>query len=219
MTEQLVIFAKYPIPGTVKTRLAAQIGAEPAAKLYSRFIEHILDTMTRRRIAEKVVVAVTPPDSVNRFARRFPGADRYEAQLPDDDLGKRMLAVFQEASNMHVKKTVIIGTDSPTLPANYVLEAFSMLESHDVVLGPAKDGGYYLIGAKKPHPELFEDIPWSTARVLEKTIAALDRLRLRYVLLPEYFDVDEIADLHQLYRMAPEIFSGLEMPSHLSFSL
>ncbi|MDQ7051385.1 MAG: TIGR04282 family arsenosugar biosynthesis glycosyltransferase [candidate division KSB1 bacterium] len=211
MIDQLVIFAKYPQPGTVKTRLAARIGDEAAADLYGRFIEWILTTMCHSRVAERVVVAVSPQHVVHRFASRYPGADAYEPQAESSDLGERMLAVFEQARRQGVRKTVIIGTDSPTLPPDYVRQAFAILDSHDVVLGPAEDGGYYLIGAKEAHADLFRGIPWSTAQVLQKTLAALQRLQLRHALLPEFFDVDEIDDLHRLREQAPELVAEMEM--------
>ncbi len=210
---QLVIFAKYPQSGAVKTRLAVYIGDEAAAELYGRFIERILTTMCRSRVAERVVVAVSPQHAVRRFASRYPGADAYEPQAESSDLGERMLAVFEQARRQGVRKTVIIGTDSPTLPPDYVRQAFAMLDSHDVVLGPAEDGGYYLIGAKKAHADLFRGIPWSTAQVLPKTLAALQRLKLRHALLPEFFDVDEMDDLHRLREHAPDLFPEVGVPA------
>jgi rSAM/selenodomain-associated transferase 1 len=111
------------------------------------------------------------------------------------DLGDRMLHAFQEALNLY-NKVIIIGTDSPTFPVSAFQEAFLRLEDHDVVLGPSEDGGYYLIALNKLIPEIFENIPWSTDKVLPVT---LERLAKRKVsLLERCFDVDHPADLERL---------------------
>jgi len=115
-----------------------------------------------------------------------------------DDLGGRMTQAFDVLFSRGYHRVVIVGTDVPTLPLDYFKQALAQLETHDLVLGPALDGGYYLIGLRKPAPDLFADIPWSTDRVLTLTQEKAHGLRLTTATIPPWRDVDTIEDLAAL---------------------
>ncbi|HEX9655184.1 MAG TPA: TIGR04282 family arsenosugar biosynthesis glycosyltransferase [bacterium] len=189
----IVIFAKYPAPHRVKTRLGAQIGYEPAADLYRLFIEQTL-AVARRSGVERIFLACDPKERQDDFRKMFAGEWTGFLQQ-GDDLGMRMDNAFQLAFSQGMQKVVIIGSDSPTLPTQHLTSAFEVLENHDIALGPAEDGGYYLIGLQTSHPQLFKDIEWSSASVLPATRERAKRLRLSCALLPTWYDVDEIGTL------------------------
>ena len=193
---RLVIFARLPVPGRAKTRLIPALGAEGAARLQ--------DVMTRHTLAEAAGVADLADVEV-----RFTGGDaaamaeRYGdavAYLPqgDGDLGDRLAratAAVPAAAREAPSPVVVIGTDCPGLTTGLLRAAFDALDDHDVVLGPAADGGYYLIGLRRPAPALFAGVAWSTDRVLAQTRSAAERAGLGVALLPTLSDVDVPADL------------------------
>ena len=198
----LAVFAKQPAPGKVKTRLAASLGSETAADVYRAFLEDLFERF--RTIAEERVVAYTP-DGARGFFERFAGAGYGLVEQGDGDLGERMRRLFekylsrrQRPSQSGDARVVIIGSDSPTLPRERVQDAFALLAEHDVVLGPATDGGYYLIGCRRMIPELFEAIDWGTSKVLSQTIARLSETTRRLGLLDPWYDVDTIAEWQML---------------------
>ncbi len=197
MPEQLGVFAKYWQPGAVKTRLAATIGDAGASRLYKQFVKTLLcrfDTIADRR-----VLAYAPADTREEFVDLAAGRWELTPQA-DGNLGQRMSAFFHAALASGSQRVVLIGSDSPTLPVLLVREAFSQLESHDVVLGPSDDGGYYLIGAAGQVPAVFDQITWSTPRVWPQTIERLEHAGVRYFVLPPWYDVD---DQQRLGSVAP----------------
>ena len=195
----LVIFAKAPIPGQVKTRLCPPLTPDEAATLHGTFV---LDALERSRGAVKQFRV-----SVDRFVACSPSTDHaffkvLEARhgvhlLPQigDDLGARMSHAFQHAFTLGYRYALLTGTDLPLLPGSSYADAIKLLADHDVVLGPALDGGYYLIGLKRLVPDLFADIPWSTNTVLSLTVKKAEALGLRTGLLPVCRDVDRLEDL------------------------
>lgn len=189
--QHLLIFARYPELGRVKTRLAAGIGNEAALQVYRELLAHT-----------QAVVAPLAAHKWLWLAEAGPAADRtdpwtgYEPMpQPVGDLGHRMHSAFAHAFDQGATATVIIGTDCPGLATAHLREAYAALETHDVVLGPATDGGYYLLGMKQLWPELFREKQWSTASVRADTLADAARLNLRVHQLPELRDVDTAADL------------------------
>jgi len=192
-SERLAVFARFPEPGRAKTRLIPALGPEGAAQLHAEMVRH-----TFRRIDEL--------DAVRRASIEvwFAGGDaeRFEADFgersyrpqPEGDLGARMAHAF-DAMLAGARAVVIIGTDCPAITARIVSDAFDALRDHDLVLGPATDGGYYLIGLRRPEPELFDQMPWGTSHVLAETVARAERLSLVVHLLPSLDDVDEPSDL------------------------
>jgi hypothetical protein len=189
----LVVFARYPEPGRVKTRLARVLGDAPAAELHAAFVVDLRERFAAAPFA--VRWAVAPPDT--GFAARFaipPG----ETFVQDgDDLGARMHATFERAHADGFARCVLIGSDMPQLALATVERAFAALDAADLVLGPACDGGYYLIAARRPL-DVFAGIAWGTDTVLAATRARAAERHLTVALLDEDFDVDEVADLDRL---------------------
>jgi len=188
MTRVLGLFAKQPRPGHVKTRLAAATSPEWAAAVAAAFLEDTLDRVAT--IEARRVLAFAPSDAESYFAAI--GRERFLLVAQGEgDLGQRMAAFFtgQRAHG----PVVLLGTDSPTLPREFVAQAFEELDQADVVLGPATDGGYYLLGCRRPAP-IFDGIDWSGPRVLAQTIERLSDPSWRVAVLPPWYDVDTLAD-------------------------
>lgn len=191
------IFAKYWRPGAVKTRLAASVGDDAASRLQRRF----LVTLLRRfgHVAQRRVLAYTPPDQRAEFA--LLAADVWTLQdQAVGDLGKRMQNYFTEAFHSGAQRVVLIGSDSPTLPLDYVTGAFQLLDTFPVVLGPADDGGYYLVGAAGGVPPIFAGVAWSTPLVWNQTQSLLQAAGYRCGVLPVWYDVDDLPGLRRMER-------------------
>ena len=198
----LVIFAKAPIPGEVKTRLCPPLTPDEAATLHGSFV---LDMLERTKLA---VATLQLP--FHRYLACAPSSDlvffkimeeRQGVRLLDqvgEDLGQRMHRTSVDLFAKGYKQVIIVGTDVPTLPLSVYQEAFAMLDSSDVVLGPALDGGYYLIGLKQPAEQLFTGVPWSTDQVLAVTQQQAKTVGLSVGLTTEWRDMDTIADLRAL---------------------
>lgn len=193
MSNLLIMFAKYPEQGKVKTRLAKHISETEALKLYTCFIE--LQVKMHHHQEYDFVMYVTPSEKAERFSASF--KVRCSAQV-DGDLGRRMLSAIEEGLETY-DRVVLVGSDIPTLLSVHVLEAFAQLENHDIVLGPAKDGGYYLVGMKEAY-DIFSEMTWSTPQVLDETIAKIEEQGLTYALLHEMNDIDTIEDLRGYTR-------------------
>lgn len=186
----LIIFTKNPEPGLVKTRLASSIGDEKALEVYETLRRHTAC------IAEKVTVQRTAFYSHFLPAEDIFVTEHFNAQLQEgDDLGERMLRAISRGFDEGFRHIVLIGTDCYELSSDTLDSAFSALEHADAVVGPASDGGFYLIGLNKPIPELFLKREWSTQEVLSETIEVLQRLAFTYELLPELSDIDTFDDL------------------------
>src|SRR5690606_1739225 len=187
----LIIFQKEPESGKVKTRLATTIGDAKALATYQLLLKH-----THEQVAlldAPVFVYFDKEIDPNYLLHpRYKGAIQATG-----DLGQRMKTAIVEVRTSGYQRVLVIGSDCPGLQVSILQEAFSQLLNHDLVLGPAKDGGYYLIGMKKTHQELFADIPWSSADVLSKTLAIAKSLHLHVFLLPTLTDVDVYEDLDE----------------------
>ncbi|MEW6682083.1 MAG: TIGR04282 family arsenosugar biosynthesis glycosyltransferase [Nitrospirota bacterium] len=189
----LAVFAKAPIPGTVKTRLIPPLTSEEAARLHAALVE---DTLCRTAALDMVRYLACTPDIRHPFLQAC--AQRYGARLIAQgagDLGDRMLRVVKTLLARH-GKVLLVGTDSPTLPLEFVAEAEDRLNAADLVFGPSEDGGYYLLGQRRLYPEIFRGVAWGGADVLRATLAKLDPSRVR--LLPPWYDVDRPEDLARL---------------------
>lgn len=192
----LMIFAKNPEIGKVKTRLAKSIGEEKALMIYLKLLEHT-HAVADRVFADKAIFyssKVQEFDILDYY--KFPKFLQKGA-----DLGERMERAFGQAFAQHYEKVVIIGSDCYELTADIVEDAFAALDDSNVVLGPAQDGGYYLLGADRHYPHLFKNKKWSTSDVLLDTILDLKKLKLSYTLLPTLSDVDEEKDLGELRKL------------------
>ena len=198
MDNILIIFLKYPKPGFVKTRLAASVGKEKAARVYREFSERII----RNTASEKyrTVLYFMDDTPIEDYARWLGSRFSLKAQK-GNGLGNKMFNAFKDEFTLGAKKIVIIGTDSPFIDDKAICSAFERLEKKDVVDGPAFDGGYYLLGLKAPDKKIFSDINWSTDEVFEKTIKALKDLNKSYAVLEKMIDVDTIDDLKKINKI------------------
>jgi rSAM/selenodomain-associated transferase 1 len=198
----LVIFAKAPIPGEVKTRLCPPLTPDEAATLHGSFVLDMLErsktAVAKLKLPLDRYLACTPSSTFVFFKIM---EERQGVKLIDQtgaDLGSRMSQTFETMFARGYTRGLIVGTDVPSLPLDHYRQALAQLETHDLVLGPAIDGGYYLIGLKRTVPDLFVGIPWSTERVLGKTQEKASTLGLKTALLPPWRDVDTIEDLQAL---------------------
>ena len=190
----LIIFAKAPIPGQVKTRLCPPLAPDEAATLHGTMV---LDTLERSRnlLGFDRFLACAPSKQHPFF--KAVGARQGVPLLEQiqGDLGDRMHQAFCSIFEAGYRSAVVVGTDLPTIQGELLRQALTGLADHDVVLGPSVDGGYYLIGLKKPTPELFSDMPWSTDQVLPSTLEKARHLSLSVQLLTEQRDLDTLVEL------------------------
>lgn len=188
--EHLIIFYRNPKIGAVKTRLAATIGDEKALKIYSELCEHT------RAITEKLpVIKVVFYSNEVETGDIWPDNVYQKALQHGEDLGERMRNAFAAAFASGYDSICIIGTDCYELTASVIAEAFDALRSSDAVIGPAKDGGYYLLGLRKLYPELFVKKKWSTSAVYKDTLENFESSGISYSTLPLLRDVDVEGDL------------------------
>lgn len=193
--ERMLIFARFPQPGKSKTRLIPSLGAEPAAQLHTEMVWHTLAWAADLARLSDVQVEIHFAGGDAAGMRALFGANRSYREQVGEDLGARLAHAFEIAFGEGAQRVVIVGTDCPDLSAERAAEACRALKTHDVVLGPAVDGGYYLIGLSRPQPCLFEGIDWGTERVLAQTVAAARCNHLSIAQLERLADVDESADL------------------------
>ncbi len=210
----VLFFVKYPIAGRVKTRLAEQIGQDVAAGLYRNFVTDILATLKSLDVNFKIVF--DPPDRRDQFQQWLSKKYSYVPQA-GHDLGQKMKNAFLQAFNEGFNSVIVIGSDSPDLPKEYLEFAFHALDTKNVVIGPSSDGGYYLIGFDKEAflPYVFENISWSSDKVLEQTIDILQQHMQRLYLLPQWYDVDTPADLKALAQRNKNM--GFQKSSTLTY--
>lgn len=190
--------AKAPVAGSVKTRLVPPLTFEQAAQLYRALLADQLEHLKGYAGAARYV-AYTPNDAAAQMGALGGDAYTYIAQK-GDDLGQRMERLFVDCWQLGQRNVVLVGSDLPALPLAILDDAFTQLSCAEpkVVLGPSRDGGYYLIGMNRPTPELFANMTWSHDQVLTETTARLRRLAISFALLPEWFDIDTPADLQRL---------------------
>jgi len=221
----LVLFARAPTPGQVKKRLIPDLNSGPACELYRAFVDDILDRFRgSREFCVRMAVAGDEPLRLPASWKRVP---LFVQQ--GNALGKRLAHAFRVLFADGFERVVIIGTDAPTLSADFVREAFESLQRKDVVIGPAVDGGYYLIGLhshvrrdddasvrpplRKGWTSLFQDIEWGGAQVLAQTLNVVRQLGLSLHLLPPWYDVDNHASLRFLACHLEALdLSGMAVP-------
>jgi hypothetical protein len=201
LREALVVMAKAPLVGSVKTRLHGELGAELATELYRCFLRDTFALVASVRAVRpglKSVLCFAPEGAAGAF-EGLVAPDVVRIAQRGEGLGERLVNCFRDVLGIGAESVVVIGADSPTLPRAYVAEAFDALAgAADVALGPTLDGGYYLVGARRLHVRLFDGVSWSTSRVLEETLERARRASLDVRLLGEWYDVDEPADLDRL---------------------
>lgn len=195
----LVVFARPPALGRVKTRMEARFGPEEVLELYRAML---LDTLELARSVRNrfpsVVIYWAPEERARDSEREAAFASAQQRVQQGSDLGERMYnALSDELARGH-DRVVLIGCDSPDLPPEVLLEAFDRLDEVDYVLGPADDGGYYLVGSRRALREPFTGIDWSRPTVLDETVARLERFAVRFALLRRWYDLDRPEDLDRL---------------------
>lgn len=191
------MFLKRPMRGRVKTRLAAGAGDEAAANLYAAFVADLADRF--RGTGHRRILGYTPDDVESReYANTLAGAEYEVWPQPDAELGQRIRAYFEHVWETGKQPTVLIGSDSPSLPPDCVEAAFDALRTRDCVLGPATDGGYYLIGLRTMPHRLFDGIAWSSPCVVVQTIERIVAAGATLAVLPPWYDVDTVDDLQLL---------------------
>jgi rSAM/selenodomain-associated transferase 1 len=183
----------------VKTRLAAQIGDAAALRVYRRLAEQALGAARAAPGGPRIAVHFTPAGSA-RAVRGWLGEGVEYHPQGEGDLGARMRSAFQAAFARGSARVLAIGSDLPEISPALLGQAFAGLDAHELVLGPARDGGYYLLGMKRMHEAPFHDLPWSTPRLLELTLDRLREVGIEPVLLPPLGDVDVAADLPAGWR-------------------
>ncbi|MFO1461429.1 MAG: TIGR04282 family arsenosugar biosynthesis glycosyltransferase [Verrucomicrobiota bacterium] len=189
-TRGVIVFFKAPRKGTVKTRLAAQVGQDAALAIHQELVEL---TLTRLNSISCVELKVTPDDALAEVAPWIRAGWTLSPQ-GDGDLGDRLARGFESAFAGRPGRWVALGTDCPEITPQDVESAWDRLETADVVLGPALDGGYWLIGLRSPHPELFREIPWGGPDVLASTLRRARSCGLKVTELRHLGDVDTHAD-------------------------
>ena len=191
----LMVFLKYPEAGKVKTRLAKDLGDQRAAEIYSemslKIIKNVLDASSYQTI-----IFYDPPEKENEI-RNWIGKEEVQ-YLPQvgHTLGDKISNAFKEVFSSKSKRAIIIGTDCTDVTSDTISQAINSLTDVDIVLGPAVDGGYYLLGLNNHTPEIFKEIKWSTESVLDQTIERIKEKKLSYELLNTLQDIDTIDDLN-----------------------
>jgi uncharacterized protein len=193
----LIFFSKLPRAGFVKTRLLPELTPEQANRIHLGFI---LDTLRSSRSMKGITRIIScDPTRRDPFFQRL--AKQFRLVLMDqagEDLGARMRNAFAEVRRRRFDAAIIVGTDCPTLPAEYIMEAFKLLRKHSLVLGPSIDGGYYLVGCTGEPPAIFDGIEWGTEHVLRQTLERISEKKMDAVLLPFWYDIDSFKDLRFL---------------------
>ncbi len=194
--EHMLLFVKYPTPGSVKSRLAASLGDRLAAGLYRCFVRDCLKTLSA--VSRSITVCYDPSRKEKIF-RAWLGNDYRYLPQRGNDLGERMKHAFEDAFLNGASRALLLGSDIPDVPAEHVSEAVSALRAAGCVVGPACDGGYYCIGFSREFfmPEVFERIPWGTGSVYTETVERLSSSlpSNRIHVLPEWHDIDTYTDL------------------------
>jgi rSAM/selenodomain-associated transferase 1 len=205
----VVIMAKAPHPGQVKTRLCPPLTHEEAAALYRCFL---LDKIAQVGALQGItpVLSYATADAKPAFESLIPPHFRLIPQL-GDDLGARLLSTFDQLFQLGFTQVMAVDSDTPTLPTAYLRHALSLISApeNDVVLGPTEDGGYYLIGLHRPHRELFERMPWSTPQVLPETMHRSQQGGLAVACAPRWYDVDTPDDFARLRQSLGRVRDGL----------
>jgi rSAM/selenodomain-associated transferase 1 len=200
MRQALAVTAKAPRPGFVKTRLHGALSVEDATDLYRCFLKDTL-ALAGSIPGIEVLISYTPRGSECFFEGIISSSHRLLAQR-GDGLGDKIIYAFEDLFGEGFDSAALMNADSPTLPHSHIARAFEELRrpGDRVVVGPAEDGGYYLIGIKRLHRRLFEQITWSSGQVLAETIERASEIGLEVTLLPQWYDVDGVAEFERLKR-------------------
>lgn len=195
--EALIVFQKNIVKGKVKTRLAQSLGEEKTLQIYQFLVDKTFREVNK----------ITP--EVYVFFSDFLPGNHFEPKhhlriQKGEDLGEKMKLAFEEVFALGYNRAVIIGTDCPEITAEILNQAFDLLDRTDLVVGPAKDGGYYLLGMKTNHFFLFREIPWSTSHVFSRTLEKAESNGLNYSILPKLSDIDREEDWNKFITQNPK---------------
>lgn len=190
----VLIFAKYPDPGRVNTRLVPPLTYEQAAGLHRAALAATCE-LVRTLSSTRLVLVMTPDDTLDRLIAELPTPVDAAWGQGGGSLGQRLARATVRALEGGAEGVVLLGADSPTIPKAYLREAIDAMATHDVVMGPSHDGGYYLLGLTKAHPALFDNIDWGTDRVAAQTRARAADAGLRVHELAPWHDIDRFEDL------------------------
>ena len=193
---QLIIFIKNPVLGKVKTRLAKYIGDRSALQIYLSLLKHTFKITKELEDVVKVVYYSDVVEEDDMWISTSFGKSLQEG----NDLGMRMKNAFQTAFNEGAERVVIIGSDCFELTQNYIEHAFNILNSNQAVIGPAVDGGYYLLGMNRMYSSVFQDVEWSSHNVFVSTFVKLKEEDIQFKLLPVLYDVDRVEDVPELLQ-------------------
>lgn len=198
--EQIIIFTRFPKPGKTKTRLIPVFGEEGAADLQRCMTEDTLERVLRLNKERSISIEIHYEGGNSKVMKRWLGKDVVCQPQESGHLGERMSRAFMKSFDVGYERVLIIGTDCPDLSIHLLQNAFDALSHSDVIIGPARDGGYYLIGFRKNDfsPEVFEGIDWGTDKVFKKTLNFLKKIGSKIHLLPKWNDVDTLDDLKDL---------------------
>lgn len=195
----VLLFIRAPELGKVKTRLEKQLDAPSVLSLYKCFVEDIITTL--KKSGHEVIIFFWPPEK-KEIVKHWLGASTSYQPQNGHSLGDRMRNAFASVFDKGVKQAVLIGSDFPDLDKQIVMEAFDALIAEDVVVGPAEDGGYYLIGFRNHgfNPDVFSDIEWGSSQVFEQTQKRIQGNNLSQHVLPLWYDIDVYDDLVAFYH-------------------
>lgn len=195
MSETLIIYTRYPEAGKTKTRMIPALGAQGAADLQRQMTEHTVNTAKMLQATRNLNLEIHFTGGNQQLMSAWLGQElNYIAQI-EGDLGQKMFHSLERAFGVAQQRVIIIGIDCPELDHQILNQGFDSLKEQDLTLGVAADGGYYLIGLKRPIPQLFHNITWGTAQVLQQTRAIAEQLNLNTAYLPTLADVDRPPDL------------------------
>jgi rSAM/selenodomain-associated transferase 2/rSAM/selenodomain-associated transferase 1 len=209
--EKIIVFTRYPKPGATKTRLIPLLGPDGAARLHRDLVEKTVDKARRVAAHRDATTEIRFQGGSREAMEQWLGRGLVLREQPDGDLGQRMARAFQEAADEGFGRVVLVGTDIPELSSTILENALDGLQQNELVLGPALDGGYYLVGLRKPCDALFDGMPWGTDTVLEKTLRAAQSLGLSARLVSPRQDIDRPEDLG---KVSEEMSIQVDFPNN-----
>jgi uncharacterized protein len=200
----ILLFLKYPEKGMVKNRLSKEIGASTAIDFYQCFVADILTMI--KELGLPIVICYSPTNSEQKF-KKWLGEDHLYIHAQGEDFGQKLKYCFQKAFTQGFHQVILLAGDNPDVPRAYLDEAIYSLRSNDVVIGPCEDGGYYLLGFTKTGflSTIFDNIPWSTPQVFQKTLHILQKEKRIIHLLQKWYDIDIFEDLLKFYERNKDV--------------
>lgn len=201
LQQVIIVFTRYPQAGKVKTRLIDRLGPQGAASLHDQLTKQVISSIAPILQTGQAQLQVSYCGATAQEMTDWLGQDIFFTRQQGNDLGKRMQHAFEQVWQQGAEKVLLIGSDCPSIDADIIRSGLNALQTHDLVLGPAVDGGYYLIGLHadfRGYELLFQHIDWGTEQVLQQTIERAERASLSYTLLPKLHDIDRPEDLVHL---------------------